>query len=61
MADKVRIALLGRSNGTYTNAITITGCAVMGRELDKEEGISASGGVYSYVQRYVLTVTTLGS
>jgi hypothetical protein len=63
MADKVRTALLARSNGTYTNAITITGCAVIGREreLDKEEGISVSSGVYRYVQRYVLTVTTLGS
>jgi hypothetical protein len=61
MADKVRTALLARSNGTYTNAITITGCAVIGRELDKEEGISVNSGVYSYVQRYILTVTTLGS
>ncbi|MER6131902.1 hypothetical protein [Streptomyces sp. NPDC001815] len=61
MADKVRTALLARSKGIYSNAITVAGYAVMGRELDKEEGISVSGGVYSYVQRYVLTVTTLGS
>ncbi|MXM62158.1 hypothetical protein GR925_01500 [Streptomyces sp. HUCO-GS316] len=61
MADKARAALLTRSGGTYTNVITIAGCAVIDRELDKEEGISVSSGVYSYVQRYVLTVTTLGS
>lgn len=61
MADKVRTALLARLSGTYVNTITITGYIVIDRELDKEEGMSVSGGVYSYVQRYVLTVTTLGS
>ncbi|WP_157878037.1 hypothetical protein [Streptomyces torulosus] len=61
MADKARAALLTRSSGTYAHAITITGYAVIDRELDKEEGISVSSGVYSYVQRYVLTVTPLGS
>ncbi|MFI9149473.1 hypothetical protein [Streptomyces sp. NPDC053367] len=61
MADKVRTALLGRSRGSYANAITVAGCAVMGRELDKEEGLTVSSGVYSCVQRYVFTVTTLGS
>ncbi|MGW1064364.1 hypothetical protein ACWD4F_07610 [Streptomyces aureus] len=61
MADKVRTALLARVSGAYANAIAITGYVVIDRELDKEEGMSVSGGVYSYVQRYVLTVTTLGS
>ncbi|MDX3241720.1 hypothetical protein [Streptomyces sp. ME18-1-4] len=61
MADKVRTALLARLSGAYVNTITITGYVVIDRELDKEEGMSVSGGVYSYVQRYVLTVTTLGS
>ncbi|WP_329317994.1 hypothetical protein [Streptomyces sp. NBC_01262] len=62
MADKVRTALLGRTTGgDFATAITVAGCLVIGRELDKEEGISVSGGVYSYVQRYVVTVTTLGS
>ncbi|MFF7469893.1 hypothetical protein [Streptomyces sp. NPDC008092] len=61
MADKVRTALLARLSGTYVNTIAITGYIVIDRELDKEEGMSVSGGVYSYVQRYVLTVTTLGS
>lgn len=62
MADKVRSAILGRTaKGDFTNAVTIAGCAVIDRELDKEEGVTVSGGVYSYVQRYVLTVTTLGS
>ncbi|GAA3371196.1 hypothetical protein GCM10020367_20880 [Streptomyces sannanensis] len=62
MADKVRAALVARTTvGGYANAITVTGCAVIGRELDKEEGVSVSSGVYSYVQRYVLTVTSLGS
>lgn len=62
MADKVRGALLGRTaKGDFVTTIAIAGCAVIGRELDKEEGVTVSGGVYSYVQRYVLTVTTLGS
>ncbi|WP_157968488.1 hypothetical protein [Streptomyces geranii] len=61
MADKVRTALLARVSGMYVNTITITGYIVIDRELDKEEGMSVSGGVYSYVQRYVLTVTSLGS
>ncbi|MGW0822516.1 hypothetical protein [Streptomyces sp. NPDC002845] len=62
MADRVRTAILGRtSSGDFVNAVTVAGCAVIGRELDKEEGVTVSGGVYSYVQRYVLTVTTLGS
>ncbi|ELP61495.1 hypothetical protein PV735_32100 [Streptomyces turgidiscabies] len=62
MADKVRAAVLGRTaKGEFVTAIAIAGCAVIGRELDKEEGVTVSGGVYSYVQRYVLTVTTLGS
>ncbi|MCX4761911.1 hypothetical protein OG562_13185 [Streptomyces sp. NBC_01275] len=62
MADKVRAAILGRSaKGDFVNAVVVAGCAVIGRELDKEEGVTVSGGVYSYVQRYVLTVTTLGS
>lgn len=61
MADKVRAAFLVRAAGGYANAISVTGYAVIDRELDKEEGISVSGGVYSYVQRYVLTVTPFGS
>ncbi|MFJ4684710.1 hypothetical protein [Streptomyces sp. NPDC088789] len=61
MADRTRSAFLTRSKGTFTNTVSVAGCAVIDRELDKEEGISVSSGVYSYIQRYVLTVTTLGS
>ncbi|MEV4557200.1 hypothetical protein AB0K51_09395 [Kitasatospora sp. NPDC049285] len=62
MADKVRTALLGRTSvGAFVTPITAVGHVIIGRELDKDEGISVASGVYSYVQRFVLHVTTPGS
>ncbi|TQF05563.1 hypothetical protein E6W39_29205 [Kitasatospora acidiphila] len=62
MADKVRTTLLGRTvNSGFATPITPTGFAVMGRELDKSDGISVVSGVYSYVERFALHVTTPGS
>ena len=63
MADKVRAALLGRSpkGSGFGTPITIAGGTVMDRSLEKEEGGTVSGGVYSYVQRYVITVTSTAS
>ena len=63
MADKVRTTLLGRASkgGGFATPITIPGGSVMDRSLDKEEGGAVSGGVYSYVQRYGITVTTTAS
>ncbi|MCZ4098300.1 hypothetical protein [Streptomyces sp. H39-C1] len=62
MADKVRSAVLARSSaGPAAYPISPVGYSVMGRELDKEEGLTVAGGVYSYVQRFALDVTTLNS
>ncbi|WP_328403994.1 hypothetical protein OHS70_34230 [Streptomyces sp. NBC_00390] len=62
MADKVRSVMLGRkTSGAYTSEITVPGCVVMQRTLDKEEGVAVASGVYSYVQRYVIEVTTLNT
>ncbi|WP_159073624.1 hypothetical protein [Streptomyces sp. RTd22] len=59
MADKVRAGILTRTPAGYTYSITATGYVVMARELDKEEGVTAASGVYSYVQRFAIEVTTL--
>ncbi|MFE7395192.1 hypothetical protein [Streptomyces sp. NPDC057557] len=57
-ADKARAALLGRlPRAGWATPIAVTGGVVINRELDKEEGMSVSSGVYSYIQRYVITVT----
>lgn len=62
MADKVRSGMLARAaTAAYTYPISAAGYAVMTRELDKEEGVAVSSGVYSYVQRFAVEVTTLGS
>lgn len=60
MADKVRAGMLARTTLGYTYAIAATGYMVMSRELDKEEGVTVASGVYSYVQRFAIEVTTLG-
>ncbi|MFD8509791.1 hypothetical protein ACFV27_01395 [Streptomyces antimycoticus] len=59
MADKVRAGMLARTPAGYTYSITATGYVVMARELDKEEGVAVASGVYSYVQRFAIEVTTL--
>ncbi|MGM9465379.1 hypothetical protein [Streptomyces murinus] len=61
MADKVRSGMLARTAVDYTYPITAAGYAVMSRELDKEEGVTVASGVYSYVQRFAIEVTTLAS
>ncbi|MDQ0683639.1 hypothetical protein QFZ56_002602 [Streptomyces achromogenes] len=60
MADKVRAGMLARTTLGYTYSINATGYMVMSRELDKEEGVTVASGVYSYVQRFAIEVTTLG-
>ncbi|MFC7219662.1 hypothetical protein ACFQLX_16040 [Streptomyces polyrhachis] len=59
-ADKVRSAFLGRvaGSGLFQHAIAPVGYAVIGRELEKEDGTSVVGAVYYYVQRFVLTVSS---
>ncbi|MFE5296987.1 hypothetical protein [Streptomyces sp. NPDC056632] len=62
MADKVRAAVLNRrTDGSYEADITVPGGVVMQRVLDKEEGLTVAGGIYSYVQRYVIEVTMFNS
>ncbi|MEU5383221.1 hypothetical protein [Kitasatospora cineracea] len=59
MADKVRVALFGKSvKGDFATAIVAAGHTVIGREIDKEDGPVVSNGVYSYISRVVLHVTT---
>lgn len=62
-ADKARQAFLARvpGSGQYLNAITVTGATVIGRELDREEGTGVVSSTYTYVQRFVLTVSTPNS
>ncbi|WJV48901.1 hypothetical protein [Streptomyces flavofungini] len=59
MADKVRIGMLAQTPRGYAHPITPPGYVVMSRELDKEEGVTAASGVYSYIQRFAIEVTTL--
>ncbi|MFF7586754.1 hypothetical protein ACFZCK_04575 [Kitasatospora purpeofusca] len=62
MGDKVRSTLLGRTGaGAFAVPITAVGHVVIGRSLDGAEGVTAEAGVYSYVERFVLHVTTPGS
>jgi hypothetical protein len=62
-ADKARQAFLARvpGSGQYLNAITVAGGTVIGRELDREEGTGVVSSTYTYVQRFVLTVSTPNS
>ncbi|MEV0257717.1 hypothetical protein AB0H82_26100 [Streptomyces sp. NPDC050732] len=59
MADKVRVGMLAQTARGYVHPITPSGYVVMSRELDKEEGVTAASGVYSYIQRFAIEVTTL--
>lgn len=62
-ADKARQAFLARvpGGGQYLNPISVTGATVIGRELDREEGTGVVSSTYTYVQRFVLTVSTPNS
>lgn len=63
-ADKVRQAFLARlpgGSGQFLNPITVVGGMVIGRELDREDGTSVVSSTYTYVQRFVLTVSTPNS
>nr|BEK65694.1 hypothetical protein KPHV_29210 [Kitasatospora purpeofusca] len=58
-ADKVRTAVLGTGpKGGFATPIVPAGHTVTGREIDKEDGTTVANGVYSYVTRVVLYVTT---
>ncbi len=62
-ADKARQAFLARvpGSGQYLNPITVTGATVIGREVDREEGTGVVSSTCTYVQRFVLTVSTPNS
>ncbi|MFE0640149.1 hypothetical protein [Streptomyces sp. NPDC058877] len=60
-ADRVRTAFLGRradGSGWQYPINVPAGYAVMGRELDREDGMSVAGSTYSYVHRFAVHVTT---
>ncbi|GAA1353539.1 hypothetical protein [Streptomyces beijiangensis] len=58
-ADKVRAGFLGRTTSGWTFPINVPdGLAVMGRELDREDGMTVVASNYSYVQRFAVLVTT---
>ncbi|MQY11458.1 hypothetical protein SRB5_15760 [Streptomyces sp. RB5] len=62
-ADRVRTGLLGRSpdgSDWLFSIVAPAGYAVVGRELDREDGMSVAGSTYSYVQRFAVHVTTTG-
>ncbi|REE61443.1 hypothetical protein BX257_4021 [Streptomyces sp. 3212.3] len=58
-ADKARQAFLARvpGSGDFLNPINVNGAVVIGRELDREDGTSVVSSTYTYVQRFVLTVS----
>lgn len=59
-ADKARLAFLARvapGSGQFLNPINVVGAAVIGRELDREDGTSVVNSTYTYVQRFVVTVS----
>ncbi|MEU2592998.1 hypothetical protein ABZ649_04630 [Streptomyces albidoflavus] len=60
-ADRVRQAFLGRTpdGSDWAHPVEVpAGSAVMGRELDREDGMTVAGSTYSYVQRFALHVTS---
>jgi hypothetical protein len=63
MADKVRVAVLGRvapGSAVFASPIPVPGCAVTGRGMDREDGTTVVSGTYTYLQRFALTITTVG-
>ena len=63
-ADKARQAFLARAapgSGQFLWPINVVGATVIGRELDREDGTSVVSSTYTYVQRFVLTVSTPSS
>ncbi|MFJ4668895.1 hypothetical protein [Kitasatospora purpeofusca] len=59
MADKVRVAVFGKAaKGGYATPISPAGHTVMEREVEKEEGVTVANGVYSWIARIILHVTT---
>ncbi|MFF3493736.1 hypothetical protein ACFYWS_20555 [Streptomyces sp. NPDC002795] len=62
-ADKVRQGFLqrGADGRQFKWPITIDGAVVIGRELDREDGTTVVNSIYTYVQRFVLTVSTPNS
>ncbi|MFF8769066.1 hypothetical protein [Kitasatospora sp. NPDC015120] len=59
MADKGRAAVLGTTaKGGFATPILPAGHTVIGREIDKEDGVTVANGVYSWIARIILHVTT---
>ncbi|MFB7446006.1 hypothetical protein ACFC01_48470 [Streptomyces mirabilis] len=58
-ADKVRQAFLARvpGSGHFATPINVAGATVIGRELDADEGTTVDSSIYTYVQRFALTMS----
>ncbi|MFE9553113.1 hypothetical protein ACFYOD_06475 [Streptomyces sp. NPDC006703] len=59
LADRVRAGFLGRTASGWAFPLTPASGVVIDRDLDQDDGTSVAGSVYSYVQRFALTVTTV--
>ncbi|MGW3121357.1 hypothetical protein ACWDBW_30110 [Streptomyces sp. NPDC001107] len=61
LADRVRVGLVGRSDGRWTHDLPVPEVRVIDRELTYDAGgepsVSAAGVIVSYVQRFTITVT----
>jgi hypothetical protein len=55
------LARVPGGSGQFLYPINVVGGTVIGRELDREEGTSVVNSTYTYVQRFVLTVSTPNS
>lgn len=61
LADRVRVGVVGRTDGRWTHDLRIPEVRAIDRALTYEAGgepsVSASGAIVSYVQRFTITVT----
>ncbi|MFF9478067.1 hypothetical protein [Streptomyces sp. NPDC014733] len=61
LADRVRDALVGRTDDTWTYDLPVPEGRVIDREVTYDAGgetsVSAAGAIVSYVQRFTITVT----
>ncbi|MFF6963487.1 hypothetical protein ACFY9G_08930 [Streptomyces anthocyanicus] len=61
LADRVRVGVVGRTDGSWTHDLHVPEARVIDRELTYDAGgepsVSAAGAIVSYVQRVTITVT----
>ncbi|MGW4596646.1 hypothetical protein ACWEOA_15270 [Streptomyces sp. NPDC004457] len=61
LADRVRVGVVGRTDGHWSHDLHVPEARVIDRELTYDAGgepsVSAAGAIVSYVQRVTITVT----